>query len=445
MSAAGLIERKIELQTARVFAPLLNRELRYKGGRGGRASGKSQFFAGHLVEECMLVRGTRAIGLREFQKSTEHSNKRLVEQKLNEMGVASHCGFKVFDKVIETPGDGLIVFEGLQDHTAESIKSMEDFRIVWAEESQTLGEQSLAILRPTLRKDGSQLWFSWNPRRATDAIEKLLGGTDLPTGACVVTANWRDNPWFPAVMEQERQDCLRLTPEQYGHIWDGEYATVLAGAYYAESINRARLENRIGRVAADPLLTLRVFVDIGGTGAKADAFAMWVAQFVGKEVRVLDYYEAQGQPLDAHVGWLRSKGYTPARAQVWLPHDGKTNDRVHDVSFLSAFRQAGYSTTVIENQGKGAARGRIEAARRLFPSMWFNEETTAGGVAALGWYHEKRDEVRNIGLGPDHDWSSHGSDAFGLLAVAYEEPAAPANMIQRRAMALPACEGSWMN
>lgn len=215
---------------------------------------------------------------------------------------------------------------------------------------------------------------------------------------------------------------MRLAPEQYGHIWEGDYATVLEGAYYAKSIAEAKLQNRIGQVSADPLLTLRAFVDIGGTGARADAFTIWVAQFVGMTIRVLDYYEAVGQPLATHISWMRSKGYGPDKAQFWLPHDGSTQDKVYDVSYESALRQVGYQVTVIPNQGKGAASARIEAGRRLFPSMWFNQATTQPGLDALGWYHEKRDETRGIGLGPDHDWSSHAADGFGLMCIAYEEP-----------------------
>ena len=169
-------------------------------------------------------------------------------------------------------------------------------------------------------------------------------------------------------------------------------------------------------------MTIRLFCDIGGTGAKADAFTIWAAQFIGQSIRILNYYEVQGQPIDAHLAWCRSQGYTPDRAQFWLPHDGSTQDKVYDVSYESALTAAGYVATVIPNQGKGAAMARIEEARRLFPSMWFNEATTEAGRDALGWYHEKRDEVRGIGLGPNHDWASHGADAFGLMAVAHQAP-----------------------
>ena len=131
---------------------------------------------------------------------------------------------------------------------------------------------------------------------------------------------------------------------------------------------------------------------------------------------------AVGQPAATHLNWLRGKGYTPDKCQVWLPHDGTTHDKVHDASYEKYFRSAEYVVTVIPNQGKGAAAMRIEAARRLFPALWFNQDTTQPGLDALGWYHEKRDADRNIGLGPDHDWSSHAADAFGLMAVAYEIP-----------------------
>jgi len=236
----------------------------------------------------------------------------------------------------------------------------------------------------------------------------------------LVRANWRDNPFWTAELEQERQDCLRQQPEQYEHIWEGGYVRVLSGAYYARSITEARLARRIGRVAPDPLLTYRLFFDIGGTGAKADAVAIWVAQFVGREIRVLDYYEAVGQPLATHLEWMRERGYKPGKAQVWLPHDGAQSDKVFAVSYESAFRSAGYDVTVVPNQGAGAAKARIEAGRRHFPSMWFNEDTTSAGLDALGWYHEKQDKHREIGLGPDHDWSSHSADAFGLMACCVE-------------------------
>lgn len=416
----------LEFETAEVFEPLLGPS-RYKGAWGGRGSGKSHFFATKLIEDCMAEpgesgEGMRAVCIREVQKDLAQSSKLLIESKLQAHGIGEAHGFKVFRDVIETPGDGLMIFKGMQDYTADSIKSLEGFKRAWWEEAQSASGTSLNMLRPTLRAAGSELWFSWNPRRKTDPVDVMLRGAELPTGSVVVKANWRDNPWFTAELEQERLDCLRMQPDQYGHIWDGDYASVISGAYFAASLNAAKQASRIGRVAADPLMTYRAFVDIGGTGAKADAFAMWIAQFVGREIRVLDYYEAVGQPLASHLAWMRARGYTHENCQFWLPHDGDTHDKVFDTSYASALKSAQFKVTVIPNQGKGAAKARIEAARRLFPSMWFNQETTQPGIDALGWYHEKKDDARNIGLGPEHDWSSHGADAFGLMCVAYEPP-----------------------
>jgi phage terminase large subunit len=260
----------------------------------------------------------------------------------------------------------------------------------------------------------------------------MLRGAELPANATVVKANWSDNPWFPSVLEQERLDCLRTQPDQYPHIWEGDYATVLTGAYFAAHLAEAKQQGRIGKVAADPLMEVKAFWDIG----VSDATAIWIAQFIGREVRVLDYYEATGQPLAAHLDWLRRRGWD--RALCVLPHDSSQRDGITALPFADHVRAAGFKAITVDNQGRGAALKRIEAARRLFPSIWFNAETTQPGIDALGWYHEKRDENRNIGLGPDHDWSSHAADAFGLMCVAYEAPREKPKVRERVAV------GGWM-
>jgi phage terminase large subunit len=410
------LTRSLDLPTARVFQPLLE-PARYKGAWGGRGSGKSHFFAEQMVEYALMSRGFRGLCFREVQKSLKESAKRLLEDKIALMGLGEADGFKVFREVIETPGDGAIMFQGLQDHTADSIKSFEGIDVAWGEESQSISNRSMSLLRPTIRKDGSELWFSWNPRRKADPVDDMLRGISKPTGSVVIRANWSDNPWFPSVLEQERQDCLRSTPEQYDHIWEGGYATVLDGAYYAQSIAQARQERRIGNVAIDPLMPVKAFWDIG----VRDATAIWIAQFIGREIRVIDYYEAVNQPLSAHLEWLREHGYK--NAECILPHDGDKHDEVQAVRFVDHIKRAGFDCgEPVKNQGKGAALKRVEAGRRLFPRIWFDAEKCAGGIDALGWYHERKDETRNIGLGPEHDWASHAADAFGLMCVAYEEP-----------------------
>jgi len=409
----------LTIDTAAVFEPLLA-PARYKGAWGGRGSGKSHFFAGKLIEDSLAEpgesgEGLRSVCIREVQKDLAQSSKALIEAKLRDFGLGEAQGFKVYRDVIQTPHDGLVIFKGMQDFTAESIKSLENFKRAWLEEAHTVSAHSLSLLRPTIRAAGSEIWASWNARRKTDPVDLLFRGEEIPTGAVVVKANWRDNPWFTAELEQERLDTLRMQPDQYDHIWEGGYVIVAEGAYFARQLAECAGQGRIASLSADPLMTLRAWWDIGGTGAKADACSIWIGQFVGEQVRILDYYEAVGQPLAAHVAWLRERGYE--KALCVLPHDGATNDKVHAVSYESALRQAGFDVRVIKNQGAGAASQRIEALRRLFPAIHFNAATTEGGRAALGWYHEKRDEARGIGLGPEHDWSSHAADAFGLMAV----------------------------
>lgn len=419
----------LKIPVAEVFEPFLEPS-RYKAAWGGRGSGKSHFFAGLMCEYAMAATGFRGLCGREVQKSLKESAKRLIEDKLNHFSLGEAQGFKVFNDVIKTPGDGLIAFQGLQDHTAESVKSFEGIDVFWGEEAQSFSARSVSLIRPTVRKEGSELWFSWNPRRASDPVDEMFRSAEPPTNSIIVKANWSDNPWFPSVLEQERLDCRKLTPDQYDHIWEGGYATVLSGAYYAASLAEARAEGRLTNLARDPLMQIRAYWDIGGTGAKSDACSIWICQFIGREVRVLDYYEAVGQPLAVHVEWLRSNGYE--RAYCILPHDGTTHDRVYDATFEGALRQAGFEVRTVPNQGAGAVRMRIEAARRLFPSIWFNtgKKAVKSGLEALGWYHEKRDDKRTIGLGPDHDWSSHAADSFGLMCVDYDPPGANRKIVR---------------
>ncbi len=391
---------------------------RYKGAYGGRGSGKSHFFADLLVEQCLINRGLRAVCVREVQKTLAESSKRVIEDKIQSLGLG-HL-FDVQKTEIKTPGGGLIIFQGMQDHSAESIKSLEGYRIAWVEEAQTLSERSLSLLRPTIRADGSEIWFSWNPTRKSDAVDKFLRSPP-PTGAIVVKANWRDNPFWNATLEAERKLELERYPDRYEHTYEGEYARAFEGAYFASGLAQAKSQGRITKVSVDPILPLRSFWDIGGSGASADAMAIWIVQFVGGAIHVLDYIEGVGQVLSYYTTELRSRGYE--KAICHLPHDGVNENNITGKQYKDHLKDAGFDVPIpTPNQGRGAASMRIEAVRRLFPKIWFNEDTTEPGRDALGFYHERKDSTRDIGLGPEHDWSSHAADAFGLMAVCYEEP-----------------------
>lgn len=423
---------KLRIEMPAKLIPVFQGPADVRGAYGGRGSAKTRSFATMLAAVGMRFGQAGVSGMlvcgRQYMNSLADSSmdecKRAIEAdpqltKYYEVGetfIRSHDGRIGF------------AFVGL-DKSIQSIKSKARILVLWVDEAEPVTDAAWQIVMPTLREEGgegkdawnAELWVTWNPARKTAAVEKRFRNVKDPL-IKVVQLNWKDNKKFPAKLERERQRDLRERPEQYEHIWEGEYVTALEGAYYAKHLAKAKEDGRIGFFPADPLMTIRLICDIGGTGAKADAFAMWAVQFIGREIRVVDYYEAVGQPLDAHLNWCRAQGYAPDRAQFWLPHDGSTQDKVYDVSYESALKRAGYSVTVVPNQGKGAAMARIERTRELFPQIRFHEETTEAGRAALGWYHEKRDQDRGIGLGPEHDWSSHGSDAFGLGCIVWEEP-----------------------
>lgn len=402
--------------------PVFQGPARYRGAYGGRGSGKTRSFAMmaalHGARCAQAKRSGIILCVREFMNSLDDSSMAEVKAAIQSDDFLSSW-YEIGEKFIRTV-DGRVEFKfaGL-NRNIDSVKSKSRILLCWADEAEPISETAWQKLIPTVREDESEIWVTWNPERKNSATH-IRFRQDAEPDMKIVEINFIDNPKFPDVLELERLTDFRKRPEQYPHIWGGDFVTVVEGAYYAQHLNMARQDGRIGRLAADPLMTTRAIWDIGGTGAKADACAIWIAQFVGREIRWLDYYEAVGQPLSTHVSWLRDNGY--GSAYCVLPHDGATNDRVHDVSYESALRAAGFEVQVIANQGTGAAMKRVEAARRLFPSMWFHEEKCEAGLDAIGWYHEKRDEERNIGLGPDHDWSSHGADAFGLGAVAYEMP-----------------------
>ena len=257
---------RLTIQTAEVFEPLLY-PARYKGAYGGRGSGKSHFFAEALIERCLMNPGTRWACIREVQKSLDQSVKRLLEDKIEKLGVNKL--FRVTNIHIETPGDGIIIFQGMQNHTADSIKSLEGFDGSWVEEAHNLSQRSLDLLRPTIRKEGSELWFSWNPENADDPVDSLLRGDELPPGAIVVNANYRDNPWFPDVLKVEMEYDRKRDADKFAHIWLGDYvkhsnARVFHNWRVEEFESKDGAEFRLGAdwgFAHDPSVLVRCYID----------------------------------------------------------------------------------------------------------------------------------------------------------------------------------------
>ena len=409
-----------------------------RGAYGGRGSAKTRSFAKMAAFFGMRYGQAGISGqilcARQYMNSLDDSSLEEVKRAIEDES-SLKAYYDVGEKYIKSR-DGRIsfAFAGL-DRSIDSVKSKGRILLCWVDEAEPVTDSAWSILIPTLREENegwnAELWITWNPRRKSAAVETRFRRSPDPL-IKIAELNFRDNPKFPAKLERDRKRDLEERPQEYSHVWEGAYATAMKGAYFAAGLAKAKEEGRIGRVAADPLLTLRVHCDIGGTGATSDAFVMWVNQFVGREIRTLAHYEQVGQEIGEHLRWLRERGYVPGKATIVLPHDGSTNDKVYHVSYEAAFKAANYDVVVIPNMGRGAASMRVEAVRRILPSVWFNnapdttpggerDDSTEAGREALGFYHEKWDDKRDIGLGPDHDWSSHSADAYGLMAVDYEQ------------------------
>lgn len=255
----------LRIEVPRVFQPLL-KPARYLGAHGGRGSGKSHYFAESVIRRCLQAR-TDVVCVREVQKSLNQSVKKLLDLKIAEMGLESQ--FDSQSTKINAPHGGTIIFQGMQDHTADSIKSLEGYDIAWVEEAQSLSQRSLDLLRPTIRKEGSQLWFSWNPNFETDPVDALLRGEKPPPDAIVVQANYRDNPWLPDVLKAEIEYDRTRDPEKFAHVWLGEYqrnseARVFRNWTVEEFESPNNATYRLGAdwgFAVDPSVLVRCWID----------------------------------------------------------------------------------------------------------------------------------------------------------------------------------------
>lgn len=422
--------------------PVFEGEARYRGAYGGRGSGKTRTFAKMTAVrgDIFATQGVTGVILcaREFQNSLDDSSFAevraaiLADPYLTSRWEIGATYIRHVTRNVE------YVFRGLR-HNRESLKGLSRILIAWPDEAEQITEESWQILIPTVREDGSEIWLTWNRASEKSATNQRFIVNATPDMK-IVEVNWSDNPWFPEVLNQERLRDKEARPDDYGHIWEGGYKVAFKGSYYASHLTVAETcqPKRITTVARDPLMTTRAYWDIGGTGQKADATAVWIVQFVGQSIHVLDHYEAVGQPLSTHVAWLRSHGYEDALCV--LPHDGANHEKIYKVTYESALREAGFTVRTIPNQGAGAALLRVEATRRIFPRIWFNEETTVSGRMALRSYREKWSEERDVGLGPLHDWASNSADAFGLMCIDWEEP----RVQNKKSSGRPGGSGSWM-
>lgn len=398
----------LDIATPRVLSPLLQ-PATYKGAWGGRMGMKSHFYAELAIERC-IEKETRIVCIREVQKSIKQSVKLLLEDKLKAMGVSEL--FEVTEMEIRHKTNGsFIIFQGMQNHTADSIKSLENFDVAWWEEAQTASEKSLNLLIPTIiRKPDAELWFSWNPDTEDQPIEKLLRGKMPLKDSIVVYTSYKDNTYLdPKVIEKIEEMRLK-EPDKYQHTYLGQYRKSLEGAVYAEEIRVLYEAKRVMKVMPIPGKLINTFWDLG----KRDHTCIWFAQMQMGEYRILDFYEARGFFLDHYAKELKAKGYS--YGTFYLPHDADS-ERLNAKSIADDLRSMmpGHIVKVIPRMANKALG--ISAARKIFPNCYFDEEKTKDGLKRLGAFKYEVDEFGGYSTNPDHDENSDAADAFAQLAL----------------------------
>lgn len=385
---------------------------RYKILYGGRGGAKSWG-----VARALLVLGTmrpiRVLCAREIQKSITDSVHRLLADQIAAMGLSAF--YEVQQTTIKGTNGSLFFFAGLR-HNINNIKSIEGADIVWVEEAQTVSKSSWDTLIPTIRKPGSQIIVSFNPELDTDETYKRFVSSP-PPDAEVVKIGWQDNPWFPAVLAQERDTMKERDPDGYLTTWEGHCRQTLDGAIYAKEIRAATEEQRLTRVPYERNKPVHTFWDLG----RADRTSIWFAQIIGFEFRVIDFYENSGEALGHYLKTLQGKPYV--YGDHWLPHDANNELLASERTIAQQMRGAGFTVRITP---KTKVADGINAARSLFPNVWFDADKCADGLNHLRRYRYDVDpDTGQFSKEPLHDDASHAADAFRYLAVALREKKAP--------------------
>ena len=417
---------KLTVQASKKIMPLIKPN-RYKGAYGGRGGTKSTFYAELLILTCFSKK-TRAACIREVQVTIKDSVRQLLVDKIQKFKLGGF--FTVTEREISGNNGSLIVFRGMQSYNAENIKSLEDFDIAWVEEAQTLSSHSLKLLRPTIRKESSELWFSWNPRHDTDAVDAFFRGGSQRRGMISVEVNHTDNPWFPEVLKIEMEDDYQDDPEMADHVWGGGYQIITEGSYYARHMLKAEQDGHVGYFPYIPELPVHTAWDIGVD----DYSAVWFIQEDGLEARILDYYELSGGGIEDIVNdTFPELNPDPALSVAGLveigrefPYEYGTHFMPHDIMVREWGRGAKTRYQTAQEWGlkpinKGVAVGpieRINAVRALFPQLRFNDtKRVRHGMKRINRYHRKWNDSMQSYTTPAHDENSHGADALGEFAV----------------------------
>ena len=401
------------LELPEKLKPLLTERARYRVLYGGRGGSKSWG-----VARALLILGAtkplRILCARETQRSISESVHQLLQDQIALMGLEAFYTIK--EKEIVGRNGTQFYFAGLRQQGVTNLKSYEGVDICWVEEAQVVTRRSWTILIPTIRKEGSEIWITFNPELDTDETYRRFV-LDAPPEAQLIKINWSDNPWFPETLRREKDLLKEKDPVAYANIWEGECRPSVDGAIYAREMQLVSSQGRLMKVPYDPAVLVSTYWDLG----VGDSTAIWFAQHVNQEVRLIDYYEATGVGLPHYAQVIATKGYFYARHVA--PHDINVRELGSGRSRLEIAQSLGIRFDIAP---KLSLEDGIAAARNLLLKCYFDADKTADGINCLRHYRwDWNQRLEQAKQTPLHDWSSHGADAFRYLAVSERAVAKP--------------------
>lgn len=396
---------------------------RYKVLYSGRGAGKSWGIAAHLLL-MGIERPLRVLCARETMQSMKDSVHRLLCDTIERLDLGDQ--YEIQQATIIGPKGTEFIFAGLL-HNVANIKSAEGIDVVWVEEAQTVSDDSWDTLTPTIRKEGSEIWISFNPRLDTDPTYKRFV-LDPPATAKVVKLSWRDNPWFPDVLRIELEDDKARNPEKYLHVWEGQTRSTVLGAIYQDELLMCQKQGRICNVPVDRMKPVHTFWDLGFGD---DTCIIFAQAMPGGAYRLVDYLASNGKTIEWYMIQLQQRGYV--YGTHWLPHDGVDTivhsrlaggDKSRSVEMI--MRAAGLTVRIAPKLL--VVPSGINAVRTIFPNLWFDQEKCADLLHSLAMYQWEPPKV-NKATGdtmpvkaPLHDRHSHPADALRTLATTIKTP-----------------------
>jgi phage terminase large subunit len=383
---------------------------RYKVLYGGRGGAKSWG-----VARALLIKGAQApirvLCAREFQTSIKDSVHKLLCDQIEALGLLGF--YEITQASIRAKNGTEFSFVGLKNNVA-NVKSYEGVDVCWVEEAQTTSRMSWNVLIPTIRKENSEIWITFNPELETDETYQRFV-LNPPDNCIVQKVNWSDNPWFPETLKLEKDALKHRDPQAYNVVWEGLCRQTVDGAIFAKEMQMAELDGRITKVNYDPTKPVHAIFDLGWS----DATAIWFLQFIGMETRLIRYIEGNQQTMSDYLAKMQTFGYM--YDTLWLPHDAENKTlAANGRSIEEIVRAAGYKTKIIP---KTPILDSINAARTIFINCWFDRENCHEGLQCLRHYRYDVDpETKQFSRTPLHDNYSHGADAFRYIGLMVNEP-----------------------